>query len=127
SGANCPADAKVPASTSCTSDGNPCSLDECDGSSDACQHPAGNGGTVCRSSAGVCDNDETCTGASTTCPADAFEPSATVCRSSAGVCDVAENCTGSSAACPADAFQSSATVCRSSGGVCDVAENCTGS
>jgi len=34
-----------PDGTACTSDGNVCTLDECDGSNDACQHPAGNSGT----------------------------------------------------------------------------------
>ncbi len=53
-------------------------------------------GTVCRAAAGVCDPAETCTGASDTCPANAFASSATVCRASAGVCDPAESCTGSS-------------------------------
>ena len=83
-------------------------------------------GTVCRASAGSCDVAETCSGTSTTCPANAFAPSTTVCRASAGACDVAENCTGSSATCPADGFQSTSTVCRASAGVCDVAENCPG-
>jgi hypothetical protein len=67
-----------------------------------CQPPAGNAGAVCRAGAGVCDVAETCTGASTACPADAFVPASTVCRSSSGVCDPAESCTGSSATCPAD-------------------------
>ena len=83
-------------------------------------------GTVCRASAGTCDVAETCSGTSTSCPANAFAPSTTVCRASAGVCDVAENCTGSSATCPADGFQPTSTVCRASAGVCDVAESCTG-
>ncbi len=83
-------------------------------------------GQVCRTSAGVCDVQETCTGSSPTCPTDGFLSSATVCRASAGVCDPAEHCTGSSAACPANALSSSATVCRASAGVCDPAENCTG-
>ncbi len=84
-------------------------------------------GQVCRTVAGVCDVQETCTGSSPTCPADAFLNSSNTCRPSAGICDPAENCTGSNAACPANAFSSAATVCRSSAGVCDAAENCTGS
>jgi len=83
--------------------------------------------TLCRTSQGICDVAEYCTGASVSCPGDAFQPPSTVCRTSAGVCDVAENCTGSSASCPGDAFQPPSTVCRTSAGVCDVAENCTGS
>src|SRR5204863_7600684 len=68
-GASCPADAKSPSGTACTSDGNPCSRDESDGSNDACQHPAGNAGTVCRAAAGECDVGESCTATSTVCPA----------------------------------------------------------
>src|SRR5207249_1210014 len=92
----------------------------------ACTHPAGNAGTVCRASAGVCDVAETCDGSSATCPANLFQPSTTECRPSAGVCDVAEMCTGTSATCPADSFLPSSTVCRASAGECDVAESCTG-
>jgi cysteine-rich repeat protein len=83
--------------------------------------------TVCRSSAGTCDVEETCTGSSDTCPADGFESAATECRASADVCDVAETCSGSGASCPADGFESAATECRASADVCDVAETCTGS
>ena len=77
--------------------------------------------TVCRSSAGVCDVAENCTGSGADCPADMFESSATVCRSAAGVCDVAENCTGSGADCPADAFVPSRT------GTCVIASGFSGS
>src|SRR5439155_1473473 len=66
-GADCPPDAKAPAGTSCTFDGNPCTLDQCDGTSDACQHPAGNAGAVCRAAPGACDLTETCTGSSADC------------------------------------------------------------
>jgi hypothetical protein len=155
-GPNCPSDAKQPATTPCTSDGNPCSLDECDGSNPTCQHPAGNAGALCRSSAGVCDVAETCTGASTSCPTDAFQATTVVCRNAAGECDVAESCPGSGPSCPADAKETGGTpctsdgnpctvdacdgssnacqhpagnagaVCRSAAGVCDVAETCTG-
>ena len=41
-------------------------------------------GQVCRAVAGVCDVQETCTGAAATCPADAFVPNTTPCRGSAG-------------------------------------------
>src|SRR5205814_8272379 len=91
-----------------------------------CTHPAGNAGTVCRAAAGPCDAAETCTGTSTTCPADAFLSSSTVCRAAVDVCDVAENCTGSSATCPADAIKAAGTVCRAAASECDVAESCTG-
>ncbi|MCW5890473.1 MAG: alpha/beta hydrolase fold domain-containing protein [bacterium] len=80
--------------------------------------------TVCRDAAGICDAAETCTGASATCPADAFATGG-VCRPAAGACDLAESCDGASAACPADAFATSG-VCRPAAGVCDLAETCTG-
>src|SRR5207244_11371752 len=82
----CPADAKTPSGTACTADSNPCTLDQCDGSSGACQHPAGNAGAVCRASAGVCDRAESCTGASTVCPADPFQPQGTPCTSDGNPC-----------------------------------------
>jgi hypothetical protein len=124
SSADCPADAKKGAGTACTEDGNPCSRDECDGGSDACQHPAGNAGAVCRAVAGPCDVAEACTGASTACPGDDFKPASTVCRAAAGQCDLDDNCTGSSASCPPDA--KSTALCRPSAGECDVAESCNG-
>ena len=99
-GQPCPSDAKKASGTACTDDGNPCTLDRCDGSNAACQHPAGNAGAICRASAGVCDPAETCTGTSTTCPADAKSPAGTVCGPS-GVCDVAPTCDGTSNSCPA--------------------------
>jgi hypothetical protein len=122
--ADCPSDAKTPAGTACTDDGSVCSLDECDGTSDDCQHPAGNAGTECRAAAGVCDVAEACDGVSDACPPDGFEPATTECRPAAGVCDVAETCTGSSAACPANSVSGAFVVCRASGGECDPAENC---
>ena len=124
--ATCPSDSRRPAGTSCPSDGNPCTLDRCDGVAVTCQHPAGNAGAVCRPAAGVCDVAETCTGASGACPADAFAAASIVCRGANGVCDAVETCTGSSPACPADAVASSTQVCRPANGVCDVAETCTG-
>src|SRR6185503_5055150 len=63
SGPSCPADAKQASGTACTDDGNSCSLDQCDGVNDDCQHPAGNAGATCRVAAGICDVAETCTGA----------------------------------------------------------------
>jgi hypothetical protein len=83
-------------------------------------------GTMCRASAGACDQAESCTGASADCPADAKAAAGTVCRASAGACDVAETCNGASTACPADAVKASGTVCRASAGACDPAEACTG-
>ena len=101
---------------------------ECDGSCVTGTCDFASSGVICRPEAsGGCDVAETCTGASSDCPADVFESVTTECRASAGACDVAETCTGSSAACPADVFESATTECRASAGACDVAETCTGS
>jgi hypothetical protein len=78
--------------------------------------------TVCRSSNGVCDVAETCTGSTAACPTDQFQPSTSVCRSSTGVCDVAETCTGSSAACPADTGHPDGD----GDGICDLNDDCPG-
>src|SRR5439155_162674 len=90
-----------------------------------CQHPAANAGAVCRASAGICDPAETCTGTSTSCPADARSPQGTTCRAAAGPCDLAETCDGTSATCPTDAFAPATTECRAATGECAVAELCT--
>lgn len=103
---NCPADTKRPNGFACTDDGLPCSTDLCNGSSNFCQHAAGNAGTICNASAGVCDVAETCTGSSTACPANVFRPNTFECRAAScangppAVATLPANCTGSSAACP---------------------------
>ena len=126
--ANCPADQVKGSGTSCTSDGNPCTDDECDGVSTACQHPAGNTGTPCRASAGACDIVEVCDG-SAVCPPDTFEPSTTVCRAASPgeLCDESEFCPGGSPTCPPDAVLPMGSVCRATAGDCDIAETCDGS
>ena len=126
-GPNCGPDDKVPTETPCTSDGNPCTIDWCNGVLNKCQHPAGNAGATCRAAAGVCDLAETCNGTSDACPADAKKAAGTTCRAAAGVCDVAETCDGTASGCPADALAPAGTVCRPSAGACDLAETCTGS
>jgi len=73
-------------------DGNPCTVDTCHPTL-GCQHAAGNAGTVCRAAVGICDAAETCTGASTTCPADGAQPNGTTC-SDANACTVADTCQG---------------------------------
>src|SRR5439155_383860 len=94
--------------------------DVCNGTvgAPACTHAAGNAGTVCRAAVDLCDAAETCTGTSTTCPADALQPAGTVCRAAAGECDVAESCTGTSTICPTDAFKANGTACTDDGNVC---------
>jgi len=81
---------------------------------------------TCRSSTGVCDVAETCTGSSAQCPSDLIRASDYECRSAAGQCDLAETCTGASKDCPADRFRPGTYVCRTTSDVCDVAETCTG-
>src|SRR5437867_9424362 len=80
--ATCPADtgAVKAAGTACTDDGNPCTLDQCNGTSTSCQHPAGNAGAVCRAAASACDVAEGCTATRATWPASVFVPSVTVVR-----------------------------------------------
>lgn len=120
---NCPADGVKPNGTACPSDGNACTLDQCNGVSTACQHPAGNAGAICRPDTGACDVAETCTGMSTTCPPDAFEPPGTTCTSDGLPCTV-DQCDGSNN-CLHPAGNAGAT-CRSAAGLCDVAEQCDG-
>lgn len=124
--ATCPADSKKTSGTACTADANPCSLDQCDGSAVTCMHPAGNAGTVCNATTGFCDLAETCTGTSTTCPANAYKASSVVCRATAGVCDAIEYCTGVSDSCPAtDAKQAFGTACTADADPCTV-DRCDG-
>ena len=113
------------AGVSCSSDSNPCTIDQCDGDG-ACEHVPGNAGTICRGSAGDCDVAEACTGSDAACPGDTLATSDTLCRAAAGVCDVEENCSGSAADCPADLFVDASNVCRESAGICDPEERCSG-
>jgi cysteine-rich repeat protein len=62
----------------CADDGNPCTVDACDGAG-TCAHAAGNGGAVCRPAAGDCDVAETCTGSDPSCPPDSAQPDGTGC------------------------------------------------
>lgn len=78
----------VTAGTSCTDDGNACSLDVCDGAG-ACAHPAGNAGAVCDPASGACELDATCDGVSTVCPANPTLPDG----DNDGDCDAIDVCT----------------------------------
>ncbi|TMB07162.1 MAG: hypothetical protein E6J71_29900 [Deltaproteobacteria bacterium] len=126
--ATCPADtgARKVSGTACTDDGNPCTLDQCDGTSVNCQHPVAPASTVCRAAVNECDVAETCTGTSTTCPPDAFAPSSTPCTSLAdsNPCTV-DMCSGTSATCTHPAGNTGA-ICRAAAGECDAVETCTG-
>src|SRR5437867_677553 len=121
----CPADASKAAGTTCTDDGNPCTLDQCDGTRVTCQHPAGNAGAVCRPAAGICDLAESCDGARPACPPDGFAPSSVVCRAAAGVCDVADLCPGNGPTCPADSVGPAGTACPDDGNACTL-DQCDG-
>lgn len=90
-------------------------------------------GQICRPAAAPpCDNAETCTGASGSCPPDDAPLNAgVVCRSGSGdVCDANETCTGvPGQGCPADdAPSNTGVICRvaSVGDMCDEHETCTG-
>src|SRR2546422_1841714 len=125
-GQACPADQKKASGTVCIEDTNPCTLDQCDGTHDTCQHPAGNTGAECRAAVGPCDVAELCDGTSTECPDDAKQPAGTECRAAAGDCDVAATCDGSGDVCPANTFKPATTTCRPAVDQCDAAELCTG-
>src|SRR5439155_828425 len=120
SSSSCPTDLVRTAGTACTDDGNVCTAEVCNGTvgAPACVHNPGNAGTVCRAAAGACDVAETCTGSSSSCPPDLFQPSSTVCRAAAGACDLAERCSGNSSDCPADAKQATGTACTDDGNPC---------
>jgi cysteine-rich repeat protein len=109
--------------SACASDGLPCSTDVCDGGG-TCTHDASPSGTVCRSSAGVCDPAEICNGIAKTCPPPSFA-SGSVCRPAVDVCDAPESCSGSGPDCPPDVYRTG--TCRTAAGACDVAESCDGS
>ena len=81
---------------------------------------------ICRTSKGICDVQETCTGSSATCPVDTFKPNTYVCRSSEGACDLEEKCTGSGANCPADVVKDDTTPCGPLDNRCDLPELCDG-
>jgi cysteine-rich repeat protein len=81
-----------PFGTPCADDGNPCTVDRCDGSG-GCTHPAGNAGTECRADAGQCDVAEQCDGFNTACPPNAFEPNTTNCNDGS-VCTQTDRCNG---------------------------------
>ena len=117
----------LPAGTAC---GDPSDTlcdnpDTCDGAV-TCLPNLEPGGTVCRSSAGVCDIQEACDGLSAACPPDDLAPTGTACRTAVGGCDVEETCTGGSPLCPSDLLEPSGTVCRAATDLCDAEETCDG-
>ncbi len=108
----------------CLDDGNVCTTDRCNGSSEICQHQPGNAGAVCRGAADVCDAPDACTGGSPACPSDARHPLGTSCADDGNVCTL-DQCDGASVACQHSAGNAGA-VCRIAAGECDLADTCTG-
>src|SRR5262249_9760640 len=115
------------AGAACPDDGNVCTTDLCNGSSTTCQHAAGNAGTVCRAAVNECDNAETCTWSSTTCPTHTVKSWSATCTDDGNPCTT-DLCNGStsSPAC-VHAAGNAGTVCRAAVNECDNAETCTGS
>jgi hypothetical protein len=95
---SCPGNPFKNPNTACTPDSNPCTADICDGTTAVCTHPAGNAGAVCRSATGECDLPGTCTGGSTSCPANPFAAPGSPCTPDSNVC-TNDVCNGASAAC----------------------------
>jgi len=82
--------------------------------------------TICRASAGICDNEESCDGISPLCPSDGKMSASTLCRASGGICDIEESCDGVNDECPFDEKEAKNTPCRAPAGICDGAEVCDG-
>ena len=119
----CPADAKKTSGTACADDGNACTADTCNGTSDACQHPAGNAGTVCRASTNLCDPAEVCTGSSNLCPTDTNDCGLPVCGN--GTVQTGEQCDGGACCNSNCTLKTSGTACADDGNAC-TADTCNG-
>jgi len=78
-----------PGATACADDGNPCTVDLCNGTSAVCEHGAGNPGVVCRSAVDACDVTETCDGITASCPGDGRVAD----HDGDGLCDAIDPCT----------------------------------
>ena len=114
----CP-DNKKSSGTACTNDGNPCTIDKCNGTDKTCPYDPAPNTQQCRASAGVCDVAEFCDGVSTTCPVDGFLGSSTQCRAASclnGTTAILPAfCSGGSASCPSQTTQNcSPTTCQGS-------------
>jgi MYXO-CTERM domain-containing protein len=104
--------------------------------------PAGNAGTQCRASAGICDPAESCDGVNVNCPANQFDKTTTCSAPSCtnGTGTLAAVCNGSGASCPTavqkacDPYTCGATACLTTcaadtdctpGNYCAVGGKCT--
>ena len=89
----------------------------CDGAGACAKYSAG---TVCRSSADLCDQDETCPGNGAACPADVFQQAGTACGDPAACIDGPSNsalipaaqCSGNSAVCTQTPMSCNGYVCE---------------
>jgi len=99
SSSSCPSDGKKPEGTSCgSSSSSGCNApDTCNGSG-TCIDRVDPAGTVCRSASGECDETESCTGSSSSCPSDGKKPSGTACTDDGNEC-TDDECNGSSTIC----------------------------
>ncbi|EQC30629.1 hypothetical protein SDRG_11684 [Saprolegnia diclina VS20] len=124
----CPADGFAGVTTQCTGtcNGGLCDdQDYCDGKG-KCVDKFKPSTEVCRTADGACDVAETCTGSSSSCPANKYATTSVPCtgKSNGGECDAQDYCDGNGGC--ADKYQSSTFVCRAAKGECDVAETCSG-
>ena len=110
--------------TTCTTDSNPCTVDQC--SAGVCAHPAGNGGTVCRTAAGECDLAESCTGASPTCPSDIKKGSGVGCTDDGNQC-TNDQCDGTNVLCQHPNKGAGAACGSAADTDCDNPDTCNGS
>lgn len=105
--------------TACSSDGNNCTLDQCNGSG-TCSHPAGNSGAACPDDGNECTNDQ-CNGVSTACQHPA-KSSGTACTADSNPCTL-DQCNGSgSCTHPAG---NNGTGCND-GDACTQTDTCSG-
>ena len=83
--------------------------------------------TACGEAPGQCYLASSCTGTSTTCPANPPASATTACTgtSNGGLCDATDSCDGTGNC--VDGFKTVTTQCRDAAGVCDLPASCTGS
>jgi DNA-binding beta-propeller fold protein YncE len=126
-----------PVTTACTSDGNVCTDDHCDGAG-TCIHTDNTAscddglfcdgidtcaGGTCHHTGDPCTGGSECANLCNEAADNCFEPAGAACTTDANVCTL-DVCDGSGA-CTHPAGNAG-TVCRPATGSCDVAEACTG-
>src|SRR5919201_4876196 len=108
--------------------GEQCDMGALNGSGSCCKNNCTfwDSSHICRAASGDCDLPETCTGTSTTCPADtgAVKAAGTACTDDGNPCTL-DQCNGTSTTCQHSPGNAGA-VCRAAAGECDVVETCTG-